>query len=371
MKVFPRVKTGLETTAVPEGPGKKPAPTALQRPDAPLVGPGGLAPRARVTDALAYIQVVALEILRDGVTTAGHRLAAAVGRSRQVGAPLDAAPPDMRGKVCVVTGANSGIGFSTAERLARLGGEVVLVCRNPAKGAAALAELEARVPDGRFRLVLGDLGDQASARDLGGRLAEALPRVDVLVNNAGMLATTPGATPDGIDRSLQVNHLGPAEVTLALRDALTATGGRVVHVSSGMHHQGALERDSDRFSITRSYADTKLRHLTFTAALADQLRDDGVTVHAVHPGAVRTNIASGGDAAQRILSTGLKASGPLVRSADRAAEDVAWIAAAPEPAEHDALYWFDRAPAKPAAAVTDPEARQAVWSETLSALGRV
>lgn len=350
----PSAKRGdeLSTSVVPLGPTT--VPSTRHRP---------------VIAAAAYVATVAQEMFRDGLTTLGHRLAGLVGRSPRLGAPLSKVPRDLTGKVCVVTGANSGIGFATAKQLGTLGADVVLVCRNPDKAAAAKTQLLEAVPDGRFTIVLGDLGSGSAARDLGDRLRLQYPRIDVLVNNAGILATEPGVTEDGEDRSRQVNHLGPADLTLSLLPSLERAGGRVVQVSSGMHHRGSLDAN-DRFSIVRSYADAKLESLTFAAALKNRLADRGVSIQAVHPGAVKTNIASGKTVAQRLLSAGMAMASPFLRRPEQGAETVAWLAAAPEGPASGELYWYDRAVVDAHPTVTDEAAQKRVFEETLAILGR-
>ena len=197
----------------------------------------------------------------------------------------------------VVTGANSGIGLETARELARVGHRVFLVCRNPAKAAEAMDDIRASVPDADLELVLADLGLQADVRRAADQLAEHAPRIDLLVNNAGMTIRRPERTAEGVDTMLAVNHLGPFLLTTLLLPQLEAAApSRIVTVASDAHKMGRPNLDdmedpsSYGFLGFPRYGTTKLWNILFTRELARRLEGTGVVANCVHPGAVRTNI---------------------------------------------------------------------------------
>ena len=201
---------------------------------------------------------------------------------------------DMSGKVCVVTGVNSGIGLETARALARMGAEVAMVCRNRARGEAARADIERKT--GRApRLFVGDLGLMADVRRLAAEITTWAPRIDVLVNNAGVLQRHRESNAEGREPTWAINHLGPFLLTDLLLDAIKAAApSRIVTVSSGAHLGGEINFDdlegAGGFAAWRAYGQSKLANLLFTRELARRLEGTGVTANALHPGVVATNL---------------------------------------------------------------------------------
>src|SRR5580693_10694801 len=212
----------------------------------------------------------------------------------------------MDGKVCVVTGATSGIGKATAAELARQGAQVILVGRDRARGEATVAELATAGPLPP-RLELADLSAMAQVRALAERLA-ALDRIDVLVNNAGLVAGQRRVTADGYEEVFAVNHLAPFLLTNLLLPKLTASApARVITVTSDAHSAARLdladpnlEREWDSW---RSYANSKLANILFTRELARRLDGTGVTANCAHPGVVRTGFGREGKPLLRLGTT--------------------------------------------------------------------
>jgi len=205
--------------------------------------------------------------------------------------------PDQSGRTAVVTGANSGIGFETARALAAQGARVVLACRSEEKGREAEARVRAAVPGAEARFEALDLGSLASVRAFAEKLRAAEPKLDLLVNNAGVMMPPYGKTADGFETQLGTNHLGHFALTGLLLEPLRRTpGARVVTVSSLAHFWGRIDWDdlqSERsYNPTRAYGQSKLANLLFMRELARRLalaRSDAVSA-AAHPGSTRTEL---------------------------------------------------------------------------------
>ncbi|GAB4395293.1 MAG: SDR family oxidoreductase [Microscillaceae bacterium] len=207
----------------------------------------------------------------------------------------------MKGKICVVTGANSGIGFYTALALLNKGAYVVMVCRNGEKAETARQELIQRSGSEQIAVYLADLGNMADTKKLGQALTARFPVLDVLVNNAGLLSKGyREITREGLEKTFAVNHLGYFILTLYLLPALKAAPqGRIVNVSSEAHR---LVRSlnlqnlqmAEGYNSMKAYGLSKLCNILFTRELARQLVGTSVTVNALHPGSVASNFGSEG-----------------------------------------------------------------------------
>ncbi|MFH0518343.1 oxidoreductase [Streptomyces sp. M41] len=248
--------------------------------------------------------------------------------------------PDQRGRVAVVTGANSGLGYVTARELARKGAQVVLACRSEARGAAARDRMsvEAEVPAARLRLTHLDLADLGSVRDFVGQFP--YDRLDLLVNNAGVMALPYGTTVDGFETQFGVNHLGHFALTGRLLPALLGTpGARVVTVSSPLHALADVDlaelNGERRYRRWIAYARSKTANLLFTHELARRLAArEGVDVvaAAAHPGYADTELQAAGPrmagrrAAERLVRLGNRV---LAQSAEAGALPTLYAATAP------------------------------------------
>jgi NAD(P)-dependent dehydrogenase (short-subunit alcohol dehydrogenase family) len=213
--------------------------------------------------------------------------------------------PDLTGRHALVTGANSGLGFHTALQLARHGARVTMAVRDAGRGAAALAEVQQGLAGtagaGEVALATLDLADLASVAALADGLLASGDRLDVLVNNAGVMAIPRRTTADGFEMQLGTNHLGHMALTLRLLPALLRTAResrttRVVTVSSGAHRFGRIDLDDlmgeKRYQPWRAYGQSKLANLLFTAELQRRLTaaDLPVAAYAAHPGYASTNL---------------------------------------------------------------------------------
>ena len=202
----------------------------------------------------------------------------------------------MASKIAIVTGSNTGIGKATALGLATAGYQVVVAVRDVAKGEAAKAEIVARSKNENVVVMPLDLADLASIRAFAAAFAQRFTRLDVLVNNAGLAPRKRSTTKNGLESTFGVNHVGTALLTLELLPALERTApSRVVILSSGLHYRGKMNWDDlqqarGRYDGIRAYNQSKLANVLFTKALARRLAGKGVTVNAVHPGVVATEL---------------------------------------------------------------------------------
>ena len=236
--------------------------------------------------------------------------------------------PDQGGRVAVVTGATSGLGLETAVGLASAGAHVVLTARSPARGQAALDRLRAEVPEATAEVAELDLTRLASVRAFADRLADRHPRLDLLVNNAGVMATPLERTADGFELQIGTNHLGHAALTARLLPLLLdVPGSRVVTVSSIGHRAGRIDLADlnwERRTYRRwpAYFASKLANLLFAVELDRRLRAAGAATAslAAHPGGARTHLGRGhGGVAGRLQSVLFPAADFLMQPADRGA----------------------------------------------------
>jgi NAD(P)-dependent dehydrogenase (short-subunit alcohol dehydrogenase family) len=201
----------------------------------------------------------------------------------------------MTGKTVLITGASAGIGKATAVELASRGAQLVLACRDLDKAGKARAEILARTPTARVDLVTLDLGSLTSVRACARTLIADYPRIDVLINNAGVFPPTLRKTEDGFEEQIGVNHLGPFLLTSLLIEKLVDSApARVVTVSSMMHAGGKIDfasfRGPARYSAYAAYRQSKLANILFANELARRLAGRGVTSNSLHPGGVATEI---------------------------------------------------------------------------------
>lgn len=201
---------------------------------------------------------------------------------------------DQSGRVAVVTGANSGIGFETARALAQRGADVILACRNPERAADACDRIETLSPTGSVHVLLVDLGDLESVASACAQFRARFERLDLLVNNAGAILMDEGTTAQGFETHIGVNHLGHFALTGGLLPViLTTEGSRIVTVSSMGHRMGRIELDSfhghGNYKPMRAYGQSKVANLLFTAELQRRLeRARRATISlAAHPGGSR------------------------------------------------------------------------------------
>jgi NAD(P)-dependent dehydrogenase (short-subunit alcohol dehydrogenase family) len=275
-------------------------------------------------------------------------------------------PPALEGKVCVITGATSGIGRVAAMRLAQMGARLVLVARDPARAEAMLTRLRALGPAAAHRAVYADLSRIAEMKRVAAEIAAAEPRIDLLVNNAGALFGARRLTEDGLERSFALNHMAYVALTLGLRERLLASApARVVNTASTMHRVAWLDFDDLQYARfyngVLAYARSKLCNVLFTRELSRRWAGTGVTVNCFHPGFTRTRF---GNQAGIFWA-------PLMFIGKAFAIPPAWgartlvhLATSPEVADVSGGYFVRRRLARPSRAAEDDETARRLWDES-------
>jgi NAD(P)-dependent dehydrogenase (short-subunit alcohol dehydrogenase family) len=254
------------------------------------------------------------------------------------------APTDMRGKVVVITGGNSGIGLAAAREIARKGATVVITARSEMKGASALDIIRRYSKNDASAVLPLDLASFASIRTFADRMLNDYERLDVLVNNAGGLLSQRQLTQEGYEMTFGVNHLGHFLLTELLLDRLKRSApSRIVNVSSIGHRFGAMsfadpmyERRS--YNPTDAYNQSKLANVLFTRELARRLEGTGVIANSMHPGAVRTGFGSADDTKgfeRAVMVVGR----PFMISARRGAKTIIHLACSPDVADVSGEYF--------------------------------
>ncbi|XP_055625680.1 retinol dehydrogenase 12-like [Toxorhynchites rutilus septentrionalis] len=199
------------------------------------------------------------------------------------------------GKVIVITGANTGIGKETAKELVKRGGKVYIACRSLEKATQAKEDIIAETGQTNIHVRELDLTSMESVRSFAKRFLEEEPRLDILINNAGVMACPRALTKDGFEQQLGVNHLGHFLLTTLLLDRLKASApSRIVNLSSMAHRYGVIDKqdlNSEKsYNQVTAYCQSKLANVLFTRELANRLKGTGVTTYAVHPGTVNTEL---------------------------------------------------------------------------------
>ena len=255
-------------------------------------------------------------------------------------------------RTIVITGANTGIGLETAVSLASAGERVIIACRNPAKADAAVGEISARSASPDVSAVPLDLASLASVRACAAELGRRCERIDVLINNAGLIQSGRETTVDGFETTFGVNHLGHFLLTDLLGDLVKAAPTpRVINLASVAHWfaVGGLnfeDLQSVRFyNVWVAYGRSKLANILFTDELARRWRDAGVCVSSVHPGVVRSGFGQDGDT-RGIADKLIDISKPFSITPDRGADTSVWLATAAAGADLDrsGTFWASRKP---------------------------
>lgn len=277
--------------------------------------------------------------------------------------------PGVETKTCMVTGANSGVGLVSARELARRGWSVLMVCRDRARGEEALATVKASASGPSPELLLADFASLADVRRLAAEVSGR--RIDVLMNNAGLMLTERRTTRDGFETTFGVNHLAPFLLTNLLLDGLRANApSRIVNVSSRAHTRSALDFDdlnAERsFDGWQAYCRSKLCNVLFTQELARRLEGTRVTANALHPGMVATGF---GRETSGLWGALLKLGRFVMTTPEKGAQTQIWLASSPEVADTSGRYFIDCKPVATSRDGADPVAAARLWDLSARMVG--
>lgn len=266
----------------------------------------------------------------------------------------------MRGKTCLVTGANAGIGRETVVGLAAQGARVLMVCRHRGRGEEAIDDIRRRVPGADLELVLADLSRLHSVRSLVEEVEGRADRLDVLVSNAGVFNTRRRETEDGFEATFAVNHLAPFLLVNGLLDLLRASApARVVVVASAAHSRGTIDFDDlqgeRKYRGWKAYAQSKLANVLFAAELSRRLSAAEVTANSLHPGVVATKLLLRG------IMPGWLAR-PWTITPEEGARTSVYVATAPGLEGVTGQYFDDCRPQEPSKEARDETVAARLWA---------
>ena len=272
----------------------------------------------------------------------------------------------MNGRVCVVTGATHGVGLATAHALAALGATVLVHGRDLARARAVAADITRQTGNTELRAVQADFAHLAQVRRLGEELDATLPRLDVLINNAGMMSGVRARSADGYELTFAVNHLAPFLLTNLLLGKLKSSApARVIVVASEAHRRARLDfadlMNASVSGLLPAYARSKLANVLFTRALAARLAGSGVTVNALHPGFVSSNLFHRSRMLRIVLGTLVR---PFMLSPQQGARTSVYLATAPELTGHSGGYYRDRRLVAPSLAAQSDGDASRLWQES-------
>ena len=271
----------------------------------------------------------------------------------------------MNGKTVIITGANSGIGLEAAVGIAKLGGHVVMACRNATKADAARADVVARSGNTTVEVLPLDLASFASIRKFAATALERFEHIDVLLNNAGVVMRSRQDTTDGFETTFGVNHLGHFLLTNLLTDRIVATpAARIITVASDAHKFAGKGLDFDDLQATNryrafgAYGKSKLANILFTRELARRLNESGVTANCVHPGFVASNFGR----ADTLGNIAMILGRPFAISAERGAVTSVFLATDTSVATTTGQYFYKSAVREPNANGRDDAVAARLWT---------
>ncbi len=287
---------------------------------------------------------------------------------------MQASIQSLAGKLCIVTGSTTGIGKAAAKGIADLGAHVVLVARNPERAAATRREIIDATGNDQVDVLLADFNELAQVRALAAQILDRYPRIELLINNAGVLNFTRRESKDSYEQMFAVNHLAPFLLTNLLLDRIKASApARIINVASSGHWRGTIQKNdlqSKRglFRGLAAYGQSKLANVLFTRELARRLAGTGVTATCMHPGLVTTGLTRNNGIIFKIGMPLTRLAG--FRSAEKGAETIVWLAHIPNVEDFAGEYLYDQRVIASSAESKDEEIARWLWqaSEELTGL---
>ncbi|XP_034998956.2 retinol dehydrogenase 12, like isoform X1 [Hippoglossus stenolepis] len=266
-------------------------------------------------------------------------------------------------KTVVITGANTGIGKETAMDLAKRGAKVIIACRDMEKAEAAVKDVIEKSDNKNVLCMKLDLADTKSIREFAEAINKEEPKLNILINNAGVMVCPYGQTADGFEMQIGVNHMGHFLLTHLLLDLMKrSVPARIVTVSSMAHSWGAINLDdinSEKgYNKANAYSQSKLANILFTHTLAKKLEGTGVTTYSLHPGVVQTDLWRHLSGPQQFV---MKMVSPFTKDSVQGAQTTIYCAVEPSLEKESGGYYSDSAPANCSAAGKDDDVAQKLW----------
>lgn len=270
---------------------------------------------------------------------------------------------DMHGRTCLITGANSGIGYETCKQLAQMGATILMVCRDAQRGKEARQNIIKETGNTDIHLLIADMSVMSSVRDLAEKVNQDYPFLHVLINNAGLMNSKRVLTPEGFEVQYAVHHLGPFLLTHLLLDKLERSApARIINVSSKMHTMSGIDFDNlqaeHKFGAFKTYAASKLANIMFTYSLAERLTGKGVTVNCLHPGVIGSNIGSTPGFIKFFMKTPKKG-----------AETSVYLASSPAVEVMNGKYFMDKKPVNSSKDSYNKALAEKLWQLTKQQVG--
>lgn len=275
---------------------------------------------------------------------------------------------DLNNKLCIVTGANSGIGKETVRAFAVQGAYVIMICRNEQRATHAQQELINNTGHTGIEVMLADLAIQHDVREVARQISEKFEKVDILVNNAGTIPGKREETIDGIEQTLATNHLAPFLLTnLLLGNLKKSPEARVINVSSEAHRSGADAFDINNLQLKENYSPykvygvSKLCNIMFTYELAKRYEETSIITNSLHPGVVRTQLAEEAGWVTKLLYFIGK---PFMRSPKSGAQTSIYLATSEEVKSISGKYFKNKQITDPTPIAFDDELTKKLWDKS-------
>ncbi|MCJ7732613.1 SDR family oxidoreductase [Candidatus Bathyarchaeota archaeon] len=278
---------------------------------------------------------------------------------------------DMKGRLCIITGANSGIGYHTTQGLAAMKATIIMACRDQEKGQKALDTIKAATGSNSIYLMHIDTSSMKSIDRFTREFTDRFTCLNVLINNAGAAFSRRQTTEEGYEKTIATNYLGPFKLTQNLLPMLRQkTPSRIINISSGMHKTGKVDFDDlmieKHYKSMQAYATSKLMVTAYTYALAERIQGTGVTANVVEPGFVATNLGANMGGFWDKLS--FKLVRPMQITAEQGAETSIWAASNPELETVTGKTFAKKAETETAEITHSKEFQDKLWDKTTKLL---